>query len=620
MSPLPIRAGSPYAILHRPGSGRGDQVEIVSGPVRTAERLADLTLDDGSWEGRGRHTKLVLLPYRQLAERGYDCPDDQVPLQVMDIEAQTTLTVAEILAALPDGVPPLEDRAFDLGDDEYARTVERILDDEIGAGEGANFVLSRSLRGRFPGFDDDVARAVFKRLLGAEAGAYWTFLVFTGERYLLGSTPEQHVRLFDRTVTMNPISGTYRYPEGGADAEGLLEFLHDEKEADELCMVVDEELKMMAELCDRGIRVSGPRLRRMSRLAHTEYSLEGETGRPLTEVLRHTLLAPTVTGSPLVNACRVIRRYEPKGRGYYSGVIGLVGSDDDGRRSLDSAILIRTADISPGGDVRLAAGSTIVRESAPLSEAAETTAKVSAVLKSLAGETRATTASPPPSTSSDEVRSALKARNDGKSRFWLDGARPGTGSRVRITVVDAEDAFTSMLAYQLKSVNCDVTTVPWDAGELPDNDLVLLGPGPGDPNDVGGAKVGRLRALAADLLRAGRPLVGVCLGHQVLCAELGLPVQRLARPNQGRQAHVTIDGTRRAVGFYNSFAARTADDRVAVPGRAPADVVRGLDDQVIGLRGPGLATIQFHAESFLTEDGPAILRDVVDHATEGGSS
>ena len=83
----------------------------------------------------------------------------------------------------------------------------------------------------------------------------------------------------------------------------------------------------------------------MSRLAHTEYSLEGETGKPLTDVLRHTLLAPTVTGSPLVNACRVIRRYEPKGRGYYSGVIGLVGSDEDGRRSLDSAILIRTADI-----------------------------------------------------------------------------------------------------------------------------------------------------------------------------------------------------------------------------------------------------------------------------------
>jgi phenazine biosynthesis protein phzE len=166
-----------------------------------------------------------------------------------------------------------------------------------------------------------------------------------------------------------------------------------------------------------------------------------------------------------------------------------------------------------------------------------------------------------------------------------------------------------------------VTTVPWDAGELPEHDLVLLGPGPGDPNDVEGAKVGRLRALAADLLREGRPLVGVCLGHQVLCAELGLPVQRLARPNQGRQAHVTIDGTRRAVGFYNSFAARTADDRVAVPGRSAAEVVRGLDDQVIGLRGPGLATIQFHAESFLTEDGPAILRDVVDHAvTEGGSS
>ncbi|MFO7115698.1 chorismate-binding protein, partial [Pseudomonas aeruginosa] len=51
--------------------------------------------------------------------------------------------------------------------------------------------------------------------------------------------------------------------------------------------------------------------------------------------------APTVTGSPLESACRVIRRYEPQGRGYYSGVAALIGGDGQGGRTLDSAILIR---------------------------------------------------------------------------------------------------------------------------------------------------------------------------------------------------------------------------------------------------------------------------------------
>ena len=45
---------------------------------------------------------------------------------------------------------------------------------------------------------------------------------------------------------MNPISGTYRYPAGRPDLDGVLEFLGDRKETDELFMVVDEELKMLA--------------------------------------------------------------------------------------------------------------------------------------------------------------------------------------------------------------------------------------------------------------------------------------------------------------------------------------------------------------------------------------
>src|SRR5690606_3105440 len=144
-----------------------------------------------------------------------------------------------------------------------------------------------------------------------------------------------------------------RYPETGADLDATLRFLTDDKETDELYMVLDEELKMMARLCPDGGQVIGPRLRPMTRLAHTEYFIEGRTNIDVRRILRETMFAPTVTGSPLESACRVIARYEPAGRAYYAGVVALIGRDADGGQSLDSAIVIRSADIDATGSVRI---------------------------------------------------------------------------------------------------------------------------------------------------------------------------------------------------------------------------------------------------------------------------
>ena len=63
-------------------------------------------------------------------------------------------------------------------------------------------------------------------------------------------------------------------------------------------MVVDEELKMMCTVGDLGGVVVGPRLKEMAHLAHTEYELRGRTSLDVREVLRETMFAATVTGSP----------------------------------------------------------------------------------------------------------------------------------------------------------------------------------------------------------------------------------------------------------------------------------------------------------------------------------
>src|SRR3546814_19065592 len=76
-------------------------------------------------------------------------------------------------------------------------------------------------------------------------------------------------------------------------------------------MVVDEELKMMSAVCSDGGRITGPHLKEMSRLTHTEYMLRGRSRLDPRDILRETMFAPTVTGSPMQNACTVIARHEP---------------------------------------------------------------------------------------------------------------------------------------------------------------------------------------------------------------------------------------------------------------------------------------------------------------------
>ncbi|MFB6560493.1 anthranilate synthase family protein [Streptomyces sp. NPDC056400] len=609
-----------FALLHRPESGLPDTVDVLTGDVTLYGTLADVPFrgpDAGA--PRTEHDVLVVVPYRQITERGFTAPDDGEPVVALSIGEQASVPLAELLARLPDTPTPVTARGFDVDDEQYAETVRRVVEDEIGTGEGANFVIKRSLVAEMGDYSLNSALAFFRRLLEREQGAYWTFLIHTGRRTFVGATPERHISVSDGTAVMNPISGTYRYPPAGPTLEGVTEFLADRKETDELYMVVDEELKMMAHICPDGGRVLGPYLKEMARLAHTEYFIEGQTDRDVREILRETMFAPTVTGSPLESAARVIRKYEPEGRGYYSGVAALIGRDVDGERSLDSAILIRTADIDEHGRVRIGVGATLVRHSDPVSEVAETRAKAAGLLAALeAGPVRRFGAHP-------EVRAALSRRNSGISRFWLEdaaGRRPAvTGLEgLNALVIDAEDTFTAMIGHQLRAQGLRVQVIRFDEPYRFDgHDLVVMGPGPGDPRAADDPKVRHLRSAIDGLLEQCRPFIAVCLSHQVLSLSLGLDLVRRKVPNQGVQREIDLFGSRERVGFYNTFASRSTEDKLDIEGIGRVEVSRDQGTgQVHALRGPGFASMQFHAESVLTVDGPRIvgqtIREVFDRA------
>ncbi len=531
-------------------------MEVLIGGVREVERLADLPV--------GASPALALVPFRQIAERGFDVRDDGTPLSVLVAEESHELELTEVLAALPAHDVAVEDRGFDVADGEYAEIVRRVIRDEIGQGEGANFVIRRTFRGAIAGFGRPDALALFRRLLAGERGAYWTFVVHTGDRVLVGASPEVHVRMSGGTVVMNPISGTYRYPDGWPTATGLLAFLGDRKESEELSMVVDEELKMMCTVGDMGGVVVGPRLKEMAHLAHTEYELRGRSSLDVRDVLRETMFAATVTGSPVQNACRVIERYERGGRGYYAGALALLGQDANGAQTLDSPILIRTADIAPDGSLEVPVGATLVRHSDPESEVAETHAKAAGVLAALGvrpGRPEAE-ADRPQLAADPRVRAALDGRRGRLAPFWLRMQERTRELSGHALVVDGEDTFTAMLAHLLRSSGLEVSVRRFDEPGLRDvvrahRGPVVLGPGPGNPGDLADPKMRLLRELAAGLVREHRyGLLGVCLGHELIAAELGLDIVRKAVPYQGAQTGIELFGRPETVGFYNSFTAR----------------------------------------------------------------
>ncbi|WP_406344976.1 anthranilate synthase family protein [Streptomyces sp. NBC_00648] len=603
----------PFALIRRRTPGRDhDVVELLIGGVREVERLADIPCGD--------RPSLALVPFRQIRERGFDVRDDGTPLAVLEADETYELPLEEVLEALPRHEVRVEGGGFDVGDEEYAGIVRRVIEDEIGQGEGANFVIRRTYTGEIPGFGRADALALFRRLLAGERGAYWTFVVHTGDRTLVGASPEVHVRMSGGTVVMNPISGTYRYPATGPTAEDLLSFLSDEKEIDELSMVVDEELKMMCTVGDRGGVVVGPRLKEMAHLAHTEYELRGRSSLDAREVLRETMFAATVTGSPVQNACRVIERYEVGGRGYYAGALALLGRDANGVQTLDSPILIRTADIAPDGRVRVPVGATLVRHSDPAGEVAETHAKAAGVLAALGVRPGRPAASRPAPVLGDDprVRAALDARRADLAPFWLRMQERAAAPSGEALVVDAEDTFTAMLAHLLRSSGLAVSVVRYDTAGLRERALghrgpVILGPGPGDPSDASDVKMRALRPLAAELLRSHRHgLLGVCLGHELIAAELGLPIVRKRVPHQGAQLRIDLFGREERVGFYNSFTARCGE------GAAGALAARGVEvsrdpatGEVHAVRGPGFAGVQFHPESVLTLRGPEVVGDLL---------
>jgi anthranilate synthase component 2 len=179
----------------------------------------------------------------------------------------------------------------------------------------------------------------------------------------------------------------------------------------------------------------------------------------------------------------------------------------------------------------------------------------------------------------------------------------------KILVIDNYDSFTWNLVHYLMELGAQVDVVRNDALTAAEAissgaKAFLLSPGPCTPNEAGISL--DLVAACAD---AGKPLLGVCLGHQSIGQHFGGKVVRGGLMH-GKTSPVTHDGSGLFAGLPSPFTATRYHSLVVedVPDCLVINA-RSDDDHVMGFRHRDLPihSVQFHPESIATEHGHAML-------------
>ncbi|WP_183430610.1 anthranilate synthase [Mesorhizobium sp. RMAD-H1] len=485
-----------------------------------------------------------------------------------------------------DSIPPRGDH----NPGEFARLVEKAKE-SFKRGDLFEVVPGQTFYERCETKPSEISR----RLKTINPSPYSFFINLGEGEYLIGASPEMFVRVNGRRIETCPISGTIKRGDDAiSDSEQILKLLNSKKDESELTMCSDVDRNDKSRVCEPGsVRVIGRRQIEMySRLIHTVDHIEGRLreGMDAFDGFLSHAWAVTVTGAPKLWAMRFIEENEKSPRAWYGGAIGMVHFNGD----MNTGLTLRTIRIKDG-IAQVRAGATLLYDSVPEEEEAETELKASAMLSA--------------------IRDAHKVNSAGEAR-----AASRVGEGLSILLVDHEDSFVHTLANYFRQTGATVSTVRSPvAEELFDRlkpDLVVLSPGPGRPEDFD------CKGTIAKARKRELPIFGVCLGLQALAEAYGGTLRQLHEPMHGKPSRIRVLKHGRifsglpkevTVGRYHSI--------FADPVRLPDEfiVTAETEDGVIMAfehKKEPIAAVQFHPESIMTlghDAGMRMIENVVAH-------
>ncbi|MEY4640628.1 MAG: hypothetical protein RLZZ227_622 [Pseudomonadota bacterium] len=425
----------------------------------------------------------------------------------------------------------------------------------------------------------DSPAAVFQRLQRQNPAPYGALMNLGEQEYLVAASPEMFVRVEGRRVETCPISGTIaRGKDALEDAQQIRTLLNSTKDEAELSMCTDVDRNDKSRVCVPGsVRVLARRqIELYSRLIHTVDHVEGQLKPQFDAIdafLSHAW-AVTVTGAPKHAAMQFIEDHELTPRAWYGGALGCLHFNGN----LNTGLTLRTMRIQDGmAEVR--AGATLLFDSDPAAEEAETRLKAAALLRAL---------QVPPVVVPLRVRVAAAAELP----------------RIKVLMVDHEDSFVHTLSSYFQEAGADVVTVRQQGVaallETYAPQLVVLSPGPGRPDQF------RLRHTLDICLARAVPVFGVCLGLQGIVEYFGGELGTLAYPMHGKQSELAtaegflFEGLARPlrVGRYHSLVAAQLPSCLEVCAHTADGTVMAVQHRHLPI-----AAVQFHPESILTLEG-----------------
>ena len=184
-------------------------------------------------------------------------------------------------------------------------------------------------------------------------------------------------------------------------------------------------------------------------------------------------------------------------------------------------------------------------------------------------------------------------------------------------LIDNYDSFSYNLYQLIGELNPEIRVIrndemtPEEIRRLKP-DRIILSPGPGRPEDAG------ITLRAAKELGKDIPLLGVCLGHQAICAAFGATVTYAKALMHGKQSVVRQEGDSPLFrGLPETFAVARYHSLAAAPETIPECLqvtARTADGEVMAVQHREFPVygVQFHPESILTPDGRAMLRNFME--------
>jgi anthranilate synthase len=460
----------------------------------------------------------------------------------------------------------------DHGPGEYAALVERART-AFARGDLFEVVVGQL----FADACGDLPSMVFQRLRQANPAPYGALINLGQGEFIVAASPEMYVRVEGRRIETCPISGTIaRGRDPVEDAERIRQLLNSTKDESELTMCTDVDRNDKSRVAVPGsVRVIGRRqIELYSRLIHTVDHVEGMLAEPfdaLDGFLSHAW-AVTVTGAPKLWAIRFIEEQERSSRRWYGGAIGRITFDGN----MNTGLTLRTIRMQDGvAEVR--AGATLLYDSDPQAEEAETRLKASAMFTAIRGPVAAA------------PRALLTT---------------GVGSGRKVLLIDHEDSFVHTLANYIRTTGAEVVTMRPELGrselrQAADLDLVVLSPGPGRPADFAMAETLEL------LVERRLPVFGVCLGLQGIVEYFGGSLDVLNVPMHGKPSLVRVLGGRLlrglprefTVGRYHSLHTRrsTLPPALSITAETEDRVIMAIEHARLPI-----TAVQFHPESVMT--------------------